>query len=98
MRVPLILLAGCYAALPPPRPPHIHGTVSATGGSLGTWQMTVSVAKPVDGDLDAIDVTDPAAPGRIVRIVRAAAQPDEAKGIVEHVASRGIEIRIAGDG
>ena len=97
MRACLLLLASCYAALPPPVPPHIHGAIHASGGTLGTWDLAIARVVPVEtAGVDAVDLLDPATPGPVVRLVRVAAEPDEKpRGIVEMVASREVEVRVA---
>ncbi len=89
--------AGCSAALPPPQPPHFHGTVAVSGGALGSWQLTPSVGTPVDhGDVEALDLTDPTTPGHVLRLTRSPAEPEQRpRGIQEMVASRGVELRLA---
>jgi hypothetical protein len=105
--VGIALIGGCKGALPPPAPPHIAGRVEAHGGTLGDWRIATTRAKPIgarersdresviDGAI-GLDLVDPAAPEHVVRIV-SVAPPSHAngKGIVEYVAHRDVEVRIA---
>jgi hypothetical protein len=86
--------SGCYAALPPPGPPHVTGFVEAKGGALGDWRLAAVKVAPVDGMI-AVDVTDPATPGPVLRITSVDPPPAPAAGIVEHVMRRTTELRIA---
>jgi hypothetical protein len=98
MRIWLLVVAGCYPALPPPQPPRIHGAIESSGGTLGTWQISPSIGQPVDG-VDALDLVDPHAPEHVLRLVRTAAEPEaRPRGIQEHVASRDVELRLATKG
>ncbi len=94
----LAALTGCYAALPPPGEPHIGGTVASYGGRLGWWTMSTVEARPLVDGLDGIDLVDPAAPDHVLRVVRAPATQEDHGRYVEHVASRGVELRIASGG
>ena len=85
---------GCYAALPPPGPPRVAGFVEAKGGSLGDWRLATLKVVPVDGAI-AIDVTDPATPGPVLRITSIDPPPAPAAGVVEHVMRRTTELRVA---
>ncbi|HTR52017.1 MAG TPA: hypothetical protein VMJ10_14990 [Kofleriaceae bacterium] len=95
--------AGCYAALPYPPAPRVAGTVSASGGTLGGWQMTPTQIKPVE-HLDALDLVDSRAPGYVLRFVlppsKSVAPPadesDDGDGPVkERLAPRHVELRLA---
>ncbi len=91
----VLLVSGCYAALPPPTPPHIGGTVTASGGTLGTWSFTPTQVTGALGDIDGIDLVDPAAPGRVLRVIRETTKPEDHGKFVVHVAPRGVELRLA---
>jgi hypothetical protein len=86
--------SGCYAALPPPGPPHVTGFVEAKGGALGDWRVAAAKVAPVDGMI-AVDITDPATRGPVLRITSVDPPPAPAAGIVEHVMRRAIELRVA---
>jgi hypothetical protein len=90
-----LLVTGCYAALPPPSPPHIAGTVTASDGTLGTWSFSPTEARPIPGDLDGIDLVDPSTPGRVLRVVRPPRESRDHGRYVEHVAPRSVEVRLA---
>ncbi len=68
--------------------------VAVNGGTLGSWQLTPSLGTPVDDD--ALDLTDPATPDHVLRLIRSPAEPEQRpRGIQEIVASRGVELRLA---
>src|SRR5262249_18725785 len=69
----VIVVSGfaCGPALPPPVPPRIVGYVEASGGALGTWRIATTRAKPLESAL-GLDLTDPAQPGHVLRIVSVA--------------------------
>jgi len=94
MRIALAFaLVGCTAALPPPTPPRFAGTFEASGGTLGSWELTPRLGNPIQ---DALLLVDPTAPERALRFtpVEAPAEP-KPRGIDEYVASRAVELRIA---
>jgi hypothetical protein len=93
----IVVLAGCYAALPPPVPPAIRGVVDASGGALGTWRISPTLGKPIEtSGVEGLDLVDPSSPGHIVRLVRTTADSGLLpRGITEVMASRGVEVRLA---
>nr|HEX4314786.1 hypothetical protein [Kofleriaceae bacterium] len=107
MRAALVAIAvtavtGCYAALPMPAAPAIHGTVTLSGGTLGSWRLSLTKATPADGDLDAIDLVDPTARPVTIRVVRlpATTLPGDVTttprgSYTERAAPRDVEIHIA---
>jgi len=60
-----------------PKPPRIHGAIEASGGTLGTWQISPAIGWPVDG-VDALDLVDPRAPEQVSLVQTGAGIPARA--------------------
>jgi hypothetical protein len=86
--------AACYPALPPSLSPHVEGFVEAKGGSLGDWRLVATHITPVMGRI-AVDVTNPNAPGLVLRIMNIDPPLTPAVGTAPRLARRKAELHVA---